>query len=152
MHRLSLALACVLLVGCDSLWNAVNRSGLEDDVRALLKTAAVVPTHLECNTVGSAREGSCSLRMSASEVESVIRVLALENISPSSATPSPLARIVARGAPGCVDGAFASLEAFGIAGRPSVLRLSGGSAFEFLVLTFNKSTGRACVLVSYAYG
>lgn len=152
MLRLSIALACLLLVGCDSFWNAVNRSGLEADVRELLKTAAVVPQHLDCHMVGSTRDGTCSLRLSPSETESVIRALALENIFPSSETPSPLARLVARADPGCVVGASASLEAFGIAGRPNALRLPSGSAFEYLILTINKSTGQACVLVSYAYG
>jgi len=152
MLRLSIALACLLLVGCDSLWNSVNRSGLETDMREILKAAAVVPSHLDCTMVGSTRDGSCSLRMSPSEVESVIRALALENISPSSETPSPLARLVARGDPGCVVGDSAPLEAFGIAGRPPVLRLPSGSAFEYLILTFSTSTGQACVHVSYAYG
>ncbi len=150
--RVAGALACLLFVGCEPLWNAANRSGLESDVRQLLETAAVVPQHLECRMVGSTRDASCSLRLSSSETASVIHTLALERIHPSPESPSPLARLIARAGPSCVSGSSASLEAFGIAGRPGSLRLPGGSAFEYLLLTVNPSTGQACVQVSYSYG
>ena len=150
--RLLCALACLLPIGCGPLWNAANRSGLEADVRELLKRAAVVPQHLECRMVGSTRAAACSLSMSPTETASVIRTLALESIHPSSEASSPLARLIAHAGPSCVAGTSAQLAAFGIAGRPSSLRLPGGSAFEYLILTINASTGQACVQVSYSYG
>jgi hypothetical protein len=150
--RLSSALQCLLLIGCEPLWTAANRSGLESDVRHILKTAAVVPQHLECRMVGSTRSGSCSLRMSPTETASVIRNLALESIHSSSDTPSPLARLIAHAGPSCVANASVPLAAFGIAGRPTSLRLPSGSAFEYLLLTINQSTGQACVQVCYSYG
>lgn len=152
MIRLHLALAGLLLVGCGPLWNAAGRSSVESDVREILKTTAVVPQHLECRMVGSTRNASCSLRMSPSETASVIRALALESIPSSSETPSLLARLVAHAGPSCLAGASSGSSAFGIAGRPNALRLASGSAFEYLLLTVNESTGQACVQVSYSYG
>ncbi len=149
MLRVSTALACLLLIGCGPLWNAANRSRLESDVRELLKTAAVSPQNLECRMVGTTRAGSCSLRMSPSETASVIRTLALESIDSSSEDPSLL---IAHAGPSCVAGASAPLTAFGITGNPSSLRLPSGSAFSYLLLTINESTGQACVQVCYSYG
>jgi hypothetical protein len=150
--RLFSALTCFLLIGCDPLWNAGNRSGLEADVRELFRKAAVVPQHLECRMVGSTRGASCSLLMSPSESATVIRTLALESIQPSSEVSHPVARLIARAGPSCVAGASAPLAAFGITGRPDSLRLPSGSAFEYLLLTIDESTGQACVQVSYSFG
>mgnify|MGYP000901144348 CR=1 FL=1 len=150
--RLSSALQCLLLIGCEPLWSAANRSRLEADVRHILKTAAVMPQHLECRMVGTTRNASCSLRMTPTETASVIRTFALASIHSSSESPSPLARLVAHAGPSCVASASVPLAAFGIAGRPTSLRLPSGSAFEYLLLTINESTGEACVQVSYSYG
>ena len=150
--RLSSALACILLTGCGPLWNAANRSGLESDVRQLLKTASIVPQHLECRMLGSKREASCTLQISPSETTSVIRTLALKSIHSLSEAPSSLARLIAHAGPSCVAGSSSALAIFGIAGRPNSLRLPSGSAFEYLLLTINESTGQACIQVSYSYG
>lgn len=150
--RLSFALACLLLVGCGPLWNAANRSGLEADVRQLLEAAGFVPQHLDCRMVGSTRDAACSLHMSAAGTASVIGTFALERIDLSSEPPSNLARLVADAGPSCVVAASARLSTYGISGRPDSLRLPSGSAFEYLLLTVDESTGQACVQVSYAYG
>lgn len=146
------ALTCLLLMGCESQWNAVNRSVLETDIRAILKTAAVVPQQLECRMVGSTRDGSCSVSMTQSETDSVIRALALDSVPSSADVPSPLARLVARAGPSCAVGEPMSLATYGLSGRPKSLWLPSGSAFEYLLLTIHKSTGQACLQVSYAYG
>jgi hypothetical protein len=150
--RLSCLLVCLLVIGCDPLWNAANRAGLESDMRALLKTAAVEPQHLQCRMVGSTRNASCSLRMSPSETASVIRTFALESIHTSSDPSSPLAWLIAHAGPSCVAGVSAPLATFGLTGRPNALRLPSGAAFEYLLLTINESTGQACVQVSYSSG
>ncbi len=90
--------------------------------------------------------------MSQAEAASVIQALALERIKSPSESPSPLAGLITHAGPSCVAGPSTSLAAFGIAGRPKALRLPSGSAFEYLLLTFNQSTGQACVQVSYSYG
>jgi hypothetical protein len=150
--RLSSALPCLLLVGCEPLWNAANRSALESDIRAILKPAGVVPQQLECRMVGATRDGSCSVSLTRAETASAIRALALESMPSSADVPSPLARLAARAGPSCAAGEPTSLATYGLSGRPKSLRLPSGSAFEYLLLTINKSTGQACLQVSYAYG
>jgi hypothetical protein len=145
-------MACLMLTGCAPLWNAVNRSGLESDVRQLLKTAAVVPQHLYCRMLDSKRDASCTLQLSPSETASVIRALALKSIHSLSDPPTSLARLNADAGPSCVAGSASELASFGIAGRPNSLRLPSGSAFEYLLLFSNESTGQACIQVSYSYG
>jgi len=150
--RLSCALSFFLLIGCEPLWNTSNRSGIESDVRHVLKTAAVIPQSLECRMAGTTRNASCSLLMSPTETASVIRTFALESIHSSSETPSPLARLIAHAGPSCVAGASVPPTVFGIAGRPNSLRFPSGSAFEYLLLTINETNGQACLQVSYSYG
>ena len=145
-------LACLLLTGCESPWTISNRSGLEADVRELLKTAAVEPQHLDCRMVGTTRKAACSLRLSPPDTESVIRALALESIPTSSENSSPQAQLIAHAGPSCVAETARPIVTFGLGNRPNSLRLSSGTAFEHLLLTINKSTGQACVQVSYSYG
>ncbi|MCP9785977.1 hypothetical protein [Cyanobium sp. N5-Cardenillas] len=144
--RLCGGLACLLLTGCASLWTVTNRSGLEADVRELLKTADVEPQHLDCRMVGTTRMAACSLHLSPPQTASVIRALALENIQTSSETSAPQA------GPSCVAETSGPIITFGRGHRPTSLRLASGTAFEYLLLTINKATGQACIQVSYAYG
>lgn len=150
--RLSSVLASLLLVGCDSLWDAANRPRLEADVRELFKTAGVVPRHLECRMVGSTRDAFCSFRMSPPESASVIHALGLELVQSSPGEASALARLAAHAGPNCAVSGAAPPATFGIEGRPGSLRLPGGSAFEYLLLTLDERTGQACVQVSYSFG
>ena len=147
------ALACLPLLGCEPLWNAANRAGLESDVRDLLKKAKVVPQRLDCRMVGSTRDASCSLRLSQAEAAAVIQALALGRINSSSGALSSPAHPSAVAGPSCVVGASAPLAAFGSTDRrPNALRLDGGSAFEYLLLTYKQSTGQACLQLSHSYG
>lgn len=152
LRRLCCGLAFLLLTGCESLWTITNRTGLEADVRELLKTAAVEPQHLDCRMVGTTRKAACSLRLSPPETTSVIRTLALESIPTSSENPSPQAWLIAQAGPSCVADTSRPIVRFGRGNRPNSLRLPSGTAFEYLLLTVNTSTGQACVQVSYSYG
>ncbi len=151
-RRLSCGLVFLLLTGCESLWDLTNRSGLEADVRALLKSAAVEPQHLECRMVGTTRKAACSLRLSPPETASVIRALALESIQTSPEISSPQARLIAHAGPSCMADTSRPSVRFGRGNRPNSLRLPSGTAFDYLLLTVNMSTGQACVQVSYSYG
>lgn len=151
-RRLCCGLAVLLLSGCKSLWTITNRSGLEADVRELLKTAAVEPQHLDCRMVGSTRHASCSLRLSPPEAASVIRALALEGIQTSSEPSSPQARLIADTGPSCVADTSRPIVTYGRGNRPTSLRLASGTAFDYLLLSINKSTAQACVQISYSYG
>ncbi|MBW4530629.1 MAG: hypothetical protein KME02_08090 [Aphanothece saxicola GSE-SYN-MK-01-06B] len=150
--HLPCALTLLLLAGCQPLWNAANQSALKADVRALLKKAAVEPQHLACRMVDLTRNATCTLRMSSSETASVVRTLALKSIQRSSSPPAPHAQRMELAGRSCVAGTTGSIITFGLGNRPGSLRLSSGTAFESLMLSFNQSTGQACVQVSYAYG
>lgn len=139
-------------MGCGSLLIVVNRSSFERDILKLLKQAAVVPKQIHCRMVGSTRDGVCSLRLSPLEHEAIIRSLKLEAFTSSAAVDSYLAMLVAQHDNSCVSGNSEDLVTLAIAQRPTQLRLPGGSAFEYLILTFNKSTEEACLRTSYSYG
>ena len=150
--RICAVLGCLLAAGCGLLLNVANRSGLESDVRKILKKAAVVPRQIDCRMVASTRDGACSFSITRSEAEAFIRALKLESIISSSESGSYLAHLVSQLGPSCVAGGPADLVTLGIAGRPKSLRLPSGSAFEYLILTINESTGKACLQASYSYG
>ena len=152
MFRVASMMGCLLLVGCDLLWDAANRSTLTSDVRELLKMAEALPQQLDCHMVGSTRNAACALRLSQSEVASVIRTFALVRVDPSPVSPSPFAGLPVHLGPSCVAGSNAPRVAFGVSGRPMHLRLRSGSAFEYLLLTLDPSTGQTCVQVAYASG
>lgn len=152
VRRLCCGLAVLLLTGCESVWTITNRSGLEADVRELLKPAAVDPQYLDCRMVGTTRKAACTLRLSPPETAAVIRALALESIPTSSEISSPQAGLLAHAGPSCVAETSRPIVRFGLGNRPNSLRLSSGTSFDSLLLTINKSTGQACVQVSYSYG
>jgi hypothetical protein len=139
-------------MGCEPLWNAANLSDLESDIRALLNPAAVVPLQMDCRMVGATRDGSCTVSLTRAETDAVIRALVLESVPSSADVPSPLARLFARAGSSCALGESMPLATYGLSGRPKSLRLPSGSAFEYLLLTINTSTGQACIQVSYAFG
>jgi hypothetical protein len=143
---------CLLAAGCGSLLIDVNRSSFERDMRQLLKQSAVVPKQIQCRMVGTTRDGVCSLRLSPLEHEAIIRSLKLEAVTSSSPVDSYLAQLVDQPNNSCVPGNSGDLVTFAIAERPTQLRLSGGSAFEYLILTVNKSTEEACLRTAYSYG
>ncbi len=151
-RRLSCGLVFLLLTGCESLWTITNRLEFEADVRKLLKTAAVEPQHLDCRMVGTTRKAACSLRLSPPETASVIRALELESIQTSPQTSSAQARLIAHAGPSCMADTSKPIVRFGRGNRPNSLRLPSGTAFDYLLLTVNTSTGQACVQASYSYG
>jgi len=150
--RLFSILGCLLAAGCGSLLTVVNRSSLEFDVRQILKKAAVEPQQIQCRMVDTSRAGACTFRLSPLESEAIIRSLKLKDIAPSSIGDSYLAHLVAQREGSCITGNPGDLVTFAIAGRPKQLRLAGGSAFEYLILTVNKSTEEACLRTAYSYG
>ncbi len=144
------ALGGLLLSGCAVLRNPVQREGLDADVRALLRGAGVTPAQLDCRMLGDTRDGECSLSLPPSAAGALSRHLKLEAI-PADASTSSLSLLVQLKGPGCAGALCNPLERHGIEGRPDSLRLPKG-AFEFLVLSFDPRSQRACLQVSYAYG
>ena len=146
------ALGGLLLIGCAALWNPVQRGGLDADVRQLLRRAGVTPAQLDCRMLGATRDGECSLRLAPSDAGALIRSLKLEAIPADAAATSSLSLLVRLKGPGCAAALSGPIERHGIEGRPASLRLMGGSAFEYLLLSVDPRSQRACLQVSYAYG
>ena len=144
------ALDGLLLSGCAVLRNPVQREGLDADARALLRGAGVTPAQLDCRMLGDTRDGECSLSLPPSAAGALSRHLKHEAI-PADASSSSLSLLVQLKGPGCAGALSNPLERHGIEGRPDSLRLPKG-AFEFLVLSFDPRSQRACLQVSYAYG
>lgn len=102
--------------------------------------------------LGATRDGECSLRLAPSAAGALIRGLKLEAIPADAAATSSLSLLVRLKGPGCAAALSGPIERHGIEGRPASLRLMGGSAFEYLLLSFDPRSQRACLQVSYAYG
>ncbi|MEB3319383.1 MAG: hypothetical protein VKI63_00390, partial [Cyanobium sp.] len=110
----------------------------------------MTPAQLDCRMLGDTRDGECSLSLPPSAAGALSRHLKLEAI-PADASTSSLSLLVQLKGPGCAGALSNPLERHGIEGRPDSLRLPKG-AFEFLVLSFDPRSQRACLQVSYAYG
>ena len=150
--RLHSSLVCLLVAGCVPLLNVANLSGFESDVGKILKKTAVEPRQLDCGMVASTRDGECNFSISRSEAEAIICALKLESVPSSSKSGSYLAHLVDQLRPRCVAIGPGDLVSFGLPGGPKTLRLPGGTAFEYLTMTVNKSTGKDCLQTSHSYG
>ncbi|MFM7361524.1 MAG: hypothetical protein ACKO8I_07165 [Cyanobacteriota bacterium] len=146
------ALGSLLLIGCAALWNPAQRGGLDADVHQLLSAAGVTPAQLDCRMLGATRDGECTLRLPPSAAGALIRGLRLEAIPADAAATSSLSLLVRLKGPGCAAALSGPIERHGSADRPALLRLAGGSAFEYLLLSFDSRSQQACLQVSYAYG
>lgn len=142
----------LLLIGCAALLNSVQRGGLDADVRQLLRGAGVKPAQLDFRMLGATRDGECALRLPPSDAGALIRTLKLEAIPADPASTSSLSQLVRFKGSGCAAAFSSPSERHGSAGRPASLRLPGGSAFEYLLLSSDPRSQRACLQVSYAYG
>lgn len=120
-------------------------------MRALLRVAGVKPAQLDCRMLGDTRDGECSLSLPPSAAGALIRGLKLEAIPADAAATSSLSLLVQLKGPGCAAALSNPSERHGIEGRPDSLRLPRG-AFEYLLLSFDPRSQRACLQVSYAYG
>jgi len=146
------ALGGLLLIGCTALWNPVQRGGLDTDVRQLLRGAGVKPARLDCRMLADTRDGECSLSLTPSDAGALIQGLKLEAIPAEPSWASSLSQLVRFKGPDCAAALSSPIERHGIARRPAALRLPGGSAFDYLLLSIDPRSQQACLQVSYAYG
>lgn len=112
-------------------------------------------TPTRCRMLGTTRDGALEFTASHGQIDSLVRGLNLKPVEPGSEEEASLKRIEssspypwpAKDAP-----AEAALERYTSARRPKELVLKNGTAFEYLILIFNPSSGRALARLSYAYG
>jgi hypothetical protein len=143
-----IAVSLLLTIGCGSLWNQLNQSGLEQDVRYLLIQNGFDPVALDCAMIETTRDGFCLIDTPPKGLEGVVDGLRLKHVETSEL-------ITAASDRGCRrDAAFSgpNVRLFQSSRRAPELRRPDGGAFEFLVLFEAPGTGAACVQVSYAYG
>ena len=148
-------LLLILTAGCDVLWNAANRGGLERDFKTLAQSCGVRVTLTQFRMLGTTRDGALEFTASRGQIDSLVRGLNLKPVEPGSEEEVSLKRIEssspypwpAKDAP-----AEAALERYTSARRPKELVLKNGTAFEYLILIYNPSSGRALARLSYAYG
>ncbi len=142
------ALAASLL-GCDSLWGRANRDRSTSDVHAIHSVAGIPADSLRRESIGTTRDIECRLHADATTVRRIVSALALTPVDRHEA--GGLGAFVWQRAPGDVAASWAS-DDFAISGRPAVLRLDGGGAFEYLLLFHSPDSADVRHLLSYSYG
>jgi len=150
VSRLGLVLVVSLLAGCETLWKAGQGRASASDVRAVLAGAAIPTEGLDCEMVGATRDVECRMQAgpeAARRIASGLRLTAIDASSPPS-----LAAFVRQRAPHEVASTKGSILAFVTTGRPEVLRLKRGTAFEYLVLYWDPGTNVVWFRLSYSYG
>ena len=143
--------ACVVVgIDCRGSWNRANQRGLESDATSLLRTIGVQDPQPNCEMVGTTRNGYCLLDLTPREQRLVIEGLGLVRLEDAN----DLARFGLNSG-GCLDSIFQEIRGtlrYAVSGRPESLRLSSGSAFEFLILSHCPSQTQVCLDLGYAYG
>ena len=159
-RRIVLLLPLVMLLGCDAVWNILNRGALRHDVMTLMGETPDTLGSMSCRMSGTTRDGTCLFHGSVDLVNRVARRVELRPW-----VPSPDEAMVKRFPyDGLIKNGCRSMPAFSDVFGPSpvsvyesvrrapTLRLPSGRAFEYLVLFHNRQTDDACVDTSYAYG
>ena len=148
-------LLLVLTAGCDALWNAANRGSLERGFKALAGACGVTPTVTRCRMIGTTRDAAIEFTATPDEVDSLVRGLNLKPVEPGSEEEASLKRIESSSpySWSAVAGSDpSSLVRYASGRRPRELVLKNGTAFEYLILIYDPSSGRALARLSYAYG
>ena len=151
MKRIPLLLLLVCcLPACDRIWNDANRTPLEKDVRSLLRSCGPDPAQLKCGMAGTTREAWASFNATPTQVNVLVKCLRLEVAEKGSDLWSVASyKESSFTAPGVVSVGGQYAEVWGTTRR---VGLKSGSAFSYLILIFDSTTGRASFRMAYAYG
>jgi len=138
------------MAACDRIWNDANRTPLERDVRSLLKSCGPDPARLTCGMAGTTREAWASFNANPAQVQVLVKCLGLQVADPDS----DLWRVASYKESQAPAGDLPSVagqftEVWGMNQR---VPLKSGSAFSYLILIFDATTGRAGFRMAYAYG
>lgn len=147
---LHLILPFLMMAACDRMWNDGNRTPLEKDVRSLLKSCGPDPAQLHCGMAGTTREAWAAFNATPVQVNVLVKCLKLEvaeedsdlrRVASSKESSFPAPEVVSVGAQWA--------EVWGTTQR---IGLKSGSAFSYLILVFDSTTGRAGFRMAYAFG
>jgi hypothetical protein len=152
-YRRPFSILCLLFLSmpaCERAWNSANRTPLEKDVRSLLKSCGPDPVQLKCGMAGTTREAWAAFNATPTQVNVLVKCLKLEVAEEGS----DLRRVASYKessfpAPEVVSVGAQWAEVWGTTRR---VGLKSGSAFSYLILIFDSTTGRAGFRMAYAYG
>jgi hypothetical protein len=143
------AILAMGMFGCDAVWNAANRGTAEADLRAIFEKVGVPIQVQRCRMIGTTRDAICGLSASPDEIRRAVASLGMQPVTPNRGLPATAPELCAEA------GRFAAGEpvmAYGAAGRPAILMLGHGGAFESLYLFYDERTGHGCARIAYSYG
>jgi hypothetical protein len=139
-------------IGC----SRANVMGLRRDLAEISSRFSVDLKGPQCKMVGHTRTGYCISPISNEGVASLISGLNLSRLNGKAdeINASDIGSLDFDN--GCrKEGPFtdiSKMEIHGIHNRPDSLRMKDGSAFQYLLLFHNQTTGEVCIQVSYSYG
>ena len=148
--RQLLVLASVLiLTGC-----GINRAGLARDVRRLLDGCNVKPKIIKVTMGDRTRTGMVEITATPGDIAAIVNRFGLQENGTAVDDPDRPSSLDARLLPFAhpllrpQDG----VKVFRSGGRTETLRLPNGTAFDCMLLFWDKGKGVAVILLSYAYG
>ena len=147
---LVLILPLLIMSACERAWNSANRTPLEKDVRSLLKSCGPVPALLKCGMAGTTREAWAAFNATPAHVNVLVKCLNLKPADPDS----DLWRVASykEAQTPAVDMPSTASQFTEMWGMNQRVPLKSGSAFSYLILIFDSTTGRAGFRMAYSYG
>lgn len=145
-----------ITAGCDIPWNAANRKTLEKDFSALVGNCGVEITEVKCHMLGSTRDAVCVFKATREQIDDIKKGLKLKAVVAGSEEQRFAEQIEDSSSHKSFQefksSSGQSLERYFSKRRAKELILKKGTSFEYFLLYYDPSSGRACVLLSYAYG
>ena len=161
-----------MLSGCSFLWNLTNAGTLKKNIKTLLAHHEVTPAKTSCTMIDATRSGMCQFSASQEDVTKLVDGLHLISVDARLVNgikgltfdkdlTLELDRIdhdflYWQAEDGCRDVCHGSNEKelfiYRSERRSQELRLGDDSAFEYLLLYYNKASKTLCIQVSYSYG
>ena len=155
LESVAILVLSALILGCQPVWNELNRHGLQVDVENLLRSSGIPnPVFVSCQMLGTSRTGRCEVVLGKGEIERVVEVLDLTRLKKGDSDSTVLLAAASKEDGGCIGSDFSELgfETWGRAWRGDSLQTSSGAAFTYVVIHYGPAESWACLQVEYAYG
>lgn len=96
-------LLCILLLACNSPWNAANRISLAANASEVLALTDETPPKLTCSMLGTTHSGYCLFTADEALIAEFTTRLGTDAQTASLADPSTVPLLVTDGETGCLD-------------------------------------------------
>jgi len=157
MEVMSTSTAFMVFLGLGAIsCSRIDVMGLRRDLGDISTRFSVDLKGPQCRMLGHTRTGYCISDISKEAVASLISGLNLSNLNGKAdeINASDVGSLEFDGGcrkePPFMD--ITKTEIHWIHNRPDSLRMNNGSAFQYLLLFQNQTTGEVCIQVSYSYG